>query len=150
MGKHTSRWGGEDAQPTCKANPRAKPTRIDGVVANKAAVAWIAGYNVIKDPMTPTHSVVQLKLKRKAAREERAYAKSLPSLKRFYTKKVRELVGDKKEKRRRLYGKDKRRNYTATSTTSWTRRRASSSYTAKPKTQRKCGRYGPKGWKKAG
>ena len=32
LGKHASRWGGEDAQPTCKANPRVKSTRIEGVV----------------------------------------------------------------------------------------------------------------------
>ena len=98
VGRHASRWGGEDAQPTCKTNPRAKATRIDGVVANKAALVWIEGYGVKKDDMIPTHSVVMLRLKRKAAREQRTYAKALPSLKKLFSKKTKELIGDKKGK----------------------------------------------------
>ena len=48
VGRHASRWGGEDAQMTCKTRPKAKPSRIDGVVANKAAMTWIAGFDVAK------------------------------------------------------------------------------------------------------
>ena len=98
IGRNASRWGGVDAQTTCQTNPKAKPSRIDGAVANKAATAWIKSCRVKKDDMIPTHFVVQLELKRKAAREERTYAAPLPSLKKLFEAKLKEIVGEKKGK----------------------------------------------------
>ena len=98
VGKHASRWGGEDAQTTCQTNPKAKPSRIDGAVANKAALAWIESFKVTKEDDITTHGILELKLKRKAAREEKTYAIPLTSLKKLFQTKVRELVGEKKGK----------------------------------------------------
>lgn len=94
IGKHAIRWGGEDAQNICKTNPKAKPPRIDGVVANKAARSCIAGFEVEKDVYITTHSIIKLKLKRKAAREEHTYVAPLTFLKRLFQTMVRDIVAD--------------------------------------------------------
>ena len=41
VGKHASWWGGEDAEPTCQTRPHVTPTRVDAILANKAALSWI-------------------------------------------------------------------------------------------------------------
>ena len=80
--------GAEDATPTCQTRPQARPTRIDCVIANNLAIPWISGFQVIKDEMIPAHSVLQITLDRKADKEERTYAKNLPSLKTLFDMKV--------------------------------------------------------------
>ena len=64
VGACASWWGGEDGTPTCQTRPQAKPTRIDGVLANNMAIPLIRGFQVEKDEEIPTHAVLQLKLER--------------------------------------------------------------------------------------
>ena len=44
VGACASWWGGEDESPTCQTRPQAKPTRIDGVLANNMAIPLIRGF----------------------------------------------------------------------------------------------------------
>ena len=76
VGANASWWGGEDGTPTCQTRPQAKPTRIDGIIANRMAIPWISGFAIEKDEMIPTHSVLQIVLDSKAPQEERVYAKN--------------------------------------------------------------------------
>ncbi len=54
--------GREDEEPTCHARARAKPSRIDGVIANRYAVPMIKKYQIEKDINFPTHSVAKVHL----------------------------------------------------------------------------------------
>ena len=74
---------GRTPRPRAEQTQKAKPTRIDGVVANKAAASLIEGFEVEKDEAITTHDVLKLKLKMKAAREEKTYAAPLTLLKHF-------------------------------------------------------------------
>ena len=101
VGKNASWWKGQDSTPTCQTRPQAKPTRIDGALANRAAIPWIRGFEVVKDEMLPTHAVVRITLGRNASKETRTYAKTLPSIRKFFEKKADEVTKD-------LNGKEKR------------------------------------------
>ena len=100
VGAKASWWGGTENETTCQTRPQAKPSRIDGVLANSEAVPLIKSYEVIKDEMISTHSVVRLKLHRAEEKEERSFLKTLPSLERLYEEKVKERTND-------LQGKEK-------------------------------------------
>ena len=97
VGKHVSWWGGKDAEPTCQPRPQATPTRIDAILANNVAVSWIKGFDVIHDEGIPTHRVLQLRLRKKAAMEERTYAENLPSLKKLFENKVSKHIATNEE-----------------------------------------------------
>ena len=97
VGKHASWWGGKDAEPTCQPRPQATPTRIDAILANKAALAWIKGFEVEQDDKIPTHKALRLKLRDCATLEPRTYAKSLPSLKKLFDIKIDGIM-ERKEK----------------------------------------------------
>ena len=43
VGEKAMWWGGTPNQNTCQTRPQAKPTRIDGILASREAVAWISG-----------------------------------------------------------------------------------------------------------
>ena len=99
VGKHASWWGGKDEEPTCQPRPKATPTRIDAVLANKAALAWIKGFEVIAEEGIPTHRILQIRVRR-AGMEERTYAKSLPSLKKLFENKLKGIIESKEETER--------------------------------------------------
>ena len=44
VGERAEWWGGTANQKTCQTRPQAKPTRIDGILASREAVAWIANF----------------------------------------------------------------------------------------------------------
>ena len=84
--------------PTCQTRPTAKPTRIDGILANKTALTCNSGFQGIKDERIPTHAVLQIKLDRENLNESIMYAESLPSLKSLVDQKVAENTKDKQGK----------------------------------------------------
>ena len=90
--------GAENSMPTCQTRPTAKPTRIDGILANKTALPWISGFQVIKDERIPTHVVLQFNLDRENLNESRRYEKSLPSLTNLVDQQVAENTKDKQGK----------------------------------------------------
>ena len=63
VGKHVSWWRGKDAEPTCQPRPQATPTRTDAILANKVALLWIKGFDLIHDEGIPTHRVLQLRVR---------------------------------------------------------------------------------------
>ena len=100
VGAVASWWGGIDNQPTCAQRAGARETRIDGVMANCMAIPYIRGFEVEKDPMIPTHSVVKLYLDLEAVEEPRSFIKTLPSSKSMLDTKIAkaiESIEDKKE-----------------------------------------------------
>ena len=48
VGLNGSWWGAEDAEPTCHTHGAATATRIDAIIANAEAVAWVKEFAVIK------------------------------------------------------------------------------------------------------
>ena len=101
IGKNAAWWDGESGTPTCQTRPQAKATRIDGILANRAAIPWIRSFEVVKDDMIPTHSVIRLTLGRNASTEKRTYAKTLPSLRKLFENKVNENTKNLKGKERK-------------------------------------------------
>ena len=69
VGEKARWWGGTANEKTCQTRPQAKPTRIDGILASREAVVWIKKFEVERDDMIPTHSVLKLYLQRGAAAE---------------------------------------------------------------------------------
>ena len=47
LGVVASWWGGEDNKATCQTRPKAKATRIDGVVVNQYALPLVKNFEVI-------------------------------------------------------------------------------------------------------
>ena len=56
----------------------AKPTKIDGVIAIRHAIPMIKSFQVIKDDMIPTHSVVRVTLNTKVLEQEITFIKTFP------------------------------------------------------------------------
>ena len=93
--------GGTANQATCQTRPQARPTRIDGVLASREAVAWIGSFGVEGNDNVPTHKILKLTLQGEAAEEERTYAKKLRSLKEMFLNKVADMTKDQGEKEQR-------------------------------------------------
>ena len=72
-------------------NPRAKPTRIDVMIANAVAAPCIKRFEVQEDEMIPTHNVFRFTVGRQAMKEERQYAKQLLSLQKLFKGQVGRL-----------------------------------------------------------
>lgn len=85
-------WGEEDDRPTCHARAQAKPSRIDGVLANMYVVHLIKKIAVENDTNIPTHSVVKVHISRRAAQEPRTILRTLSSLKKLYQQKVDKMT----------------------------------------------------------
>ena len=67
-------WGGVDDQPTCSQRADVRESKIDGAMANCMAIPYIRGFEIEKDPMIPTRSVVKLFLDLETAEEPRTFS----------------------------------------------------------------------------
>ena len=91
-------WGGTPNETTCRTRAGAKPTRIDGILANLWALPYIKAFRVYKDEQIPTHSVIEMALTSENVQEERTYVKTLPSLKALFDKEVEAKTEGKEAK----------------------------------------------------
>ena len=66
------------------------------MLANRAAIPWIRGFEVVKDDMIPTQSVIRSTLGRNASSEKRTYAKTLLSFRKLFENKANENTKDLK------------------------------------------------------
>ena len=76
--------------PTCWARDNAQPSRIDAILVNPQAIRMVRAFEVERSELIPTHGIVRIRLNRAALKEERTYAKTLPSLKKMFDKKMEE------------------------------------------------------------
>ena len=81
-------WGGRAAEPTCHTRDRAKPTRIDCVLANPPALITIHDFEVEKHVLIPTHSILRIELTKRAWKEEQQCLKKMGSLKKLLEAKI--------------------------------------------------------------
>ena len=86
VGEKAHWWGGTANECTCQTRPMAKPTRIDGILASRDAIARIKHFCVEGSEMIPTHKVLKLSLTQGEPMEERTYAKILVSLTKLFEK----------------------------------------------------------------
>ena len=91
-------WGGEKNEPTCHARAGAKPSRIDGIVCNLEAATLIHSFEVEKDEMIPTHSIIKVKVSRNAMTQKKSVIGNLPSLKKAFDMKIEEDIEQMEEK----------------------------------------------------
>ena len=77
IGSVASWWGGTDNQTTCQSSSKAKATRIDGMLFNKFALPLVQHFEVIKDDMIPTHSVMRVTLSRQNVQKEKTFYKQI-------------------------------------------------------------------------
>ena len=101
-------WGGTSNETTCRTSAGAKPTRIDGILANLWALPYIKAFRVYKDEQIPTHSVIEMTLTSENVQEERTYVKTLPSLKALFDKEVEAKTEGKEAKEKCFYTKRKK------------------------------------------
>ena len=81
-------------QNTCQNNSKTKPTRIDVILANPQALTLIYDFEVQKVDGFPTHSIIRIKLIRSAMRQERYFARNMPSLKKIFEDKMEAMTKD--------------------------------------------------------
>ena len=70
--------------PTCHAKATTTPSRIEGTACNLEAALLIHSFNVGKDEMMPTRSIVTIIVSRHAMTQNMSFVRSWPSLKKAF------------------------------------------------------------------
>ena len=86
LGEHADWWGGTPGENTCHTHAKAKPTRIDGIVANTWMLPLIQGVRVFKDEHIPTHAVFEMSLSKQERNDETTHLRTLPTLRPRFDK----------------------------------------------------------------
>ena len=72
------------------------------MILYKFAIPLVQQFEVIKDDMLPTHSVLRLTMSKAKMQTEKTFIKTLPSLKKMFDNKVSKLSEGKSEKEARI------------------------------------------------
>ena len=92
VGEVAAWWGGVPKEPTCYSRKKAKPTRIDGMLVNPAAMVTTHDFEVAKHELVPTHCFLRLEVSKDTLKKERQYLRKVGSLKVLFKKKVKEVT----------------------------------------------------------
>ena len=92
MGANADWWGGTPEENTCHAHNKAKPSRIDGIVANMWMVPLIHEVKVNKDEHIPSHSIFQMTACNEKRDDERKHLRKSAKLKSRFDKLMTKMT----------------------------------------------------------
>ena len=94
VGEVADWWGEKPRGPTCRSGSKARPTRIDGILANPLALISIHDFEVERHEMITTHSFLRIEVSKKELKEERQCVRKVGSLKQLFENKMQEAKKD--------------------------------------------------------